>query len=439
MKIYRLIGTTMILVLLSCSKNDDTIETNENKAPITFELLGINEGDGQKPLLTWEASTDPDGDPLTYDVIAENEDGISKVVAKNIAGTSFELDGLVNSIGEYSWKVVAKDGKGGQMVSKINKECTKFNTLIFSKTALTKRTPFSVAKGSGGASGGIFVFDSKIYTSGADKREWWQSTNGSAWSKVNLPEDLGTDQAKLLTFKNKLWCISGDGKIVWYWGGYEIYWAWEYGELKQKTRAPGWRLVSRSANFPPPYSSDDYKIVIFKDKIWSIRGTSVGNVGKAWRSTDMVNWTTHGLLFRLPYSEGSTLSVFNGRLWQIGGIGTRYRWSSNDGINWRREGLDFSSTRRTAWHSSVVYDNKLWAITGWGIDGDIWWSSDGNRWNLTNKNEVPFKGRVLTSSVVFNNKVFVVGGYVWYDDEDTSIKTDVWTMKKCSSGLRFEL
>ena len=446
MKIHIVLSTLMVLTLLSCSKDYGTsplLETGENRAPAAFELIGISDNNTKNPVLTWRATTDPDGDPITYDIIAETEEGVSKVVAEDISDTSFEMDEVADTIGDNNWKVVAKDGKGGRIESKSISGCTML--VIFDNTPLTTRTPFSVAdQDPNGYPGGIFTFDGEIYVSGADKRFWWKSrTDGTFWNQVELPKSLGENEAKLLTFKNKLWCISADGKIVWHWGGFEIYWSWEEGGLRQRTRAPGWRLISRTANFPPPFSSDDYKIVIFKDKIWSIRGTSIGKVGRAWQSSDMVNWTSRGLLFTLPYSADSTLTVFKGRIWQIGGFGSEYRWSSDDGIIWRREGQDFAN-RTTAYHSAVVYDNTLWVIGGWGDYGNscpIWYSSDGNRWNLATPwgNKAPFSKRAWSSSVVFKNRVVVIGGLDWHDEEDTSIKTDVWTMRKCGSRTWPEL
>ncbi|MBM7559998.1 fibronectin type III domain-containing protein [Marinitoga litoralis] len=67
--------------------------------------------------LVWNAS-DPDRDTLTYDVYLDKTQNFSSPYKSNISNTSLLVTGL--ELGTtYYWKVVAKDGKGGENTSNI--------------------------------------------------------------------------------------------------------------------------------------------------------------------------------------------------------------------------------------------------------------------------------------------------------------------------------
>jgi hypothetical protein len=76
--------------------------------------------------LTWQCY-DPDGDPLTYDVLMSKGNGMLEPVAVGIEAREFHITGLDNN-STYTWKVIAKDGKGGIAESKVWTFFTKFNT-----------------------------------------------------------------------------------------------------------------------------------------------------------------------------------------------------------------------------------------------------------------------------------------------------------------------
>jgi hypothetical protein len=88
---------------------------SSNNPPGAFSLTYPANGAINIPnidfLLTWETSTDPDGDPVTYDVILSTSANPTTVISLGQTGTSFGpalLRGYT-----YYWKVVAKDGNGG--------------------------------------------------------------------------------------------------------------------------------------------------------------------------------------------------------------------------------------------------------------------------------------------------------------------------------------
>ena len=132
-----------------------------------------------------------------------------------------------------------------------------------------------------------------------------------------------------------------------------------------------------------------------------------------------------------PAREYHTSVVFNNKMWVIGGYGDGGRkndaWYSTDGVVWTQATASAAFTCRI-WHTSVVFNNKMWVIGGADNDGyrnDVWYSTDGAVWTqATASAALP----VCSShtSVVFNNKMWVIGGYVY------GFRNDVWYS---SSGL----
>ena len=78
------------------------------------------------------------------------------------------------------------------------------------------------------------------------------------------------------------------------------------------------------------------------------------------------------------------------------------------------------------YHTTVVYDNKMWVIGGYGAGylNDVWYSSDGVTWTQSTASAA-FKARRAHTSVVYDNKMWVIGGYgggflndVWYSSDE---------------------
>jgi uncharacterized protein (TIGR02145 family) len=69
------------------------------------------------PTLGWSCS-DPDGDPLTYDVYFGTDDPPSTIVASNQTGTTLARSGLTGGTTFY-WKVVAKDNHGNSTIGPV--------------------------------------------------------------------------------------------------------------------------------------------------------------------------------------------------------------------------------------------------------------------------------------------------------------------------------
>ncbi len=92
-----------------------------NNPPGAFNLISPGNGATDNLyidfLLEWDPSTDPDGDPVTYDVILSTNANPTTVISSNQTGTTYGPT-LTNGT-TYYWKVVAKDGKGGTRESAV--------------------------------------------------------------------------------------------------------------------------------------------------------------------------------------------------------------------------------------------------------------------------------------------------------------------------------
>ncbi|WP_143099070.1 hypothetical protein [Maribacter stanieri] len=102
--------------------NEEVIVTPTNQAPNTFLLLTVNDQSKNidlKPTLTWDASTDPDNDPISYDLLLDNNSNPNTIIASNIEGTKFTFDSFLQSEEVYYWKVIANDGNGNSTESSV--------------------------------------------------------------------------------------------------------------------------------------------------------------------------------------------------------------------------------------------------------------------------------------------------------------------------------
>lgn len=67
-----------------------------------------------KPALSWDESTDPDGSGVTYDLYFDEAQDNLSVKASDLETNSYTFTEVLNYETTYYWKVMAKDGQGGQ-------------------------------------------------------------------------------------------------------------------------------------------------------------------------------------------------------------------------------------------------------------------------------------------------------------------------------------
>ena len=168
-------------------------------------------------------------------------------------------------------------------------------------------------------------------------------------------------------------------------------------------------------------------------------GSGVDALNVSVVTGDGANWTQATSANGLPLKNQHTSVVFNNKMWVISGHNVNNDiWYSSDGATWTE------ATASPGWvgrhqHASVVFNNKIWVLGGWsnGARNDVWYSSDGVNW--TQASSPGWSQRYGHTSVVFNNKIWVIGGGstesgpwyndVWYSSDGTS-----WTQAASSPG-----
>lgn len=399
-KLFRIV--LFVLLVQSCSNNetpsDETIipPKPENSPPEAFDLISIENDSsevGLMPQLSWQASTDKDGDPIVYDVYLDtNSNPTTKVVA-DISSSSFTLTERLDRTTHYYWKVVAKDGKGLETESS-----------------------------------NVFVFGTRYFNTGVE------ATSAAAF--------LGRIDHASVVFNNKMWVIGGyDGSSyrndVWY-----------------STDGVLWEQATEDAAFSP---RKEHASVVFDNKLWVIGGAVEGNptrLNDVWYSNDGISWTLATANTAFPAVSGHSSVVFENKLWVFGGSvdSSLFNnvWSSSDGIIWTQVTVDDTFPIRE-WHSSVVFDNKIWIIAGLspsGYEKDVWNTSDGINW-IQVSTDAEFSVRVEHTSVVFNNKIWVIGGFsgsccsdAWYSENGVdwmqAIENSNFSDRHVHSSIVFE-
>lgn len=137
-KINLVLTITAILTISGCGTDDNgngQVEaTPDNKAPNSFSLLTVsNEAKdvGLKPTLTWNAATDPENDPVTYDLVFDNNTSPETIIASNLDETEFTFSTSLQFPQTFYWKVIANDNNGNSTESRV----FSFTTIdLFSQT-----------------------------------------------------------------------------------------------------------------------------------------------------------------------------------------------------------------------------------------------------------------------------------------------------------------
>jgi leucine-zipper-like transcriptional regulator 1 len=277
---------------------------------------------------------------------------------------------------------------------------------------------------------GSVVYDGKMWVIGGTRgvgyenkglNDVWYSTDGINWKQATgsaaFPPRIGHSS---VVFDNRIWVIGGSDSTV------------LKNDVWYSTDGTNWKQATGSAAFSP---RERHSSIVYDNKMWVIGGYDGHYRNDTWYSTDGITWTEATTTANFPARNAQTSVVYNNKMWVIGGfyhlgqnVGSKNdTWYSSDGVTWK-EATAAANFPARDYHTSVVYDNKMWVIGGRGnvYDypggglNDVWSSTDGIKWT---KNVSPgiFSSRAGHSSVIYDNRIWVLGGW------DNGYKSDIWS------------
>ena len=370
MKKINIIVACLALVCFTCSSDDNGNGSPEpvNQPPSGVVLISpTNNGIDKNVLFTYNVPDgDPDGDAIVYDIYLDN--GTEElIIAENHNEETFVYDEVLGLNRNYTWRVVAKDGNGGETESetfsfktrKANYEVLDANYIARQSHTTALFNNELIILGGGDAAG--YVFNSR------------SSSGGVLWSPIPFIEERIYHTAGV--FDNKLWVFGGQNEEL---------------------------LTS----------------------IYNISDISSGSE-ESWNEVE----NTEGLLPRIRHTQvvlNDNMYIIGGTVTTDGVVGASEVWSSPDGVAWAKTNENAPFGNRLA-HTSVAFDNKIWVIAGSdGVDmlNDVWYSDNGTDWALATEH-AGFTERVNHTSVVYDNKIWVYGGF----GNDLNSFGDLWYSK----------
>ncbi len=404
---------TIGLIFCSCSNDDSgnhVMADPDNQAPESFGLISVadNSTDIQpNPSFSWNTAIDPDGDEVLYDLFLDTKPNPETRVAQSLENTTFKVaDSLpLCRARTYYWKVVAKDGRGGETASQT------FDFLVRTLNdaeGFSSANPFTARENHASTTlNGMWViggFDAK-----GPSNQVWFSVDGNNWDFVN--ENGNTDFTRrvfhaAVSFNGALWITGGVGT-----GFLNDVWT--------STDGITWTEVGQVQEY---VARAEHTLTVFQDKLWIIGGGGNGGIKLAdvWRSSDGALWEQ--MAINAPFGKRNfhQTVAFKGKLWVIGGLEEDENfnqeakndvWSSEDGIDWKLETENPEFSPRFG-HQALVFDDKIWLIGRSGDGGvlnDIWYSEDGVEWfDATTRNS--FADKAGFTALFYDGKIWILGG-----------------------------
>lgn len=168
----------------------------------------------------------------------------------------------------------------------------------------------------------------------------------------------------------------------------------------------------------------DNAMTIFNGKVWSVGGYNSYTVlpngtNDVWSSENGISWVSHPPA-AFPPRKGHTLSVFDGKMWVIGGVDNSGAslgdiWYTSDGENWI-QATTTGAFVNVEYHNTLVFNNKMFVIASYGI----WSTNNGFDWVQESTN--PFSWNLLMNStaVVYNNAIYAMGGNIYGSPDVTN-------------------
>lgn len=258
----------------------------------------------------------------------------------------------------------------------------------------------------------------------------WNSTDGETWTEVASSTGWGGRYGHTaLVFDETDDDV--DNPKMWVLGGYEFS---ADNDVWCSSDGVNWTEVTPDAEWS---ERAGHASVVFDGKMWVLGGQENSSyyISDAWSSADGLNWTLEnsepGWYPRLDH----TALVFNDKLWLISGdhYGNNEIWSSEDGQTWSAIISDLDDDDgewyNRSGHTSVVFDDKMWIIGGYGMGEyeEVWASIDGVNWSRL-MDSAEWNARSNHTSLVFDDKIWIIGGS-GSDGGMLSDYSDVWYLE----------
>lgn len=412
MKTRALTFQMCFLIIVGCRKDEISNPQVNNIAPSAFELINVPNNSMDvipTPILNWEEVEDSDGDMVRYDLyLGTNPDPVN-IAATGLSNNSFTFPptNALSLARDYYWKVVAKDGKGGETSSAIF--TFKVKSLDDAKK-LETQTPFPARENHASV-----VFDERMwvlggFSNGSPSNNPLESKDGKNWSiTIVMFEERFTPRFfhGAVGFEDGIWVAGGvaEGDFasdIWY-----------------SDTGAKWAKLDQNIGFP---ERAEHTITSYDNRMWIIGGSNnSGKLGDVYSSLDGVTWARPVEQAAFGKRNFHRTVAFQDKLWVIGGIDDAGDfkndvWNSTDGILWNEVTLNAGFSPR-GFHKTLVFDNKIWVIGG-GSENDIWYTEDGIEWvDATPENSFTVKSGF--TALFYENKIWILGG---------SASNEIWTI-----------
>lgn len=265
-----------------------------------------------------------------------------------------------------------------------------------------------------------------------DEVSWQQVTNAASWTALKF--------MAATHFDGKLWVFTSAL------GGFNSYNSATYNSTDGVT----WTEVNTTVGGEDkPVPPTQYAaLVTFQNQLWLIGGHEPGEGFSfsdvrnfLWKSSDGLSWTKVEPTDSWEKRERTNALVYDNKLWVISGNGypafttllaipKTDVWSSTDGENWTQATAETNFPART-WPATFVYDNKMYISGGNTAAGndpvnmlnDLWYSTDGATWTEVNV-ATPYPPRWGHKIVVYGDRLFMIGGES--DRTGEAVFNDMW-------------
>lgn len=398
-----------------------TQSANTGDASLKEWIYALAPNNGTNSLYTWDLTLTSGNGWLEFTKQADGSVMLYYVVHSADGDTLTalgQLDPLVYFTAQGSEKQANYIINGSTLSISVN-EPTESYPLLIDPT-------FTLVNGATGFSGrsnhASMVYGGKMwvmggYDGGNDLNDVWSSVDGNTWVRATAAAPWTIRSfATPFVFNGKMWIVGGDYRS----GGSTIY----TSDVWSSVDGINWTQETANAAFGQRSGQTG---TVFNGKMWIIGGRNGAGtyLSDVWSSADGVNWIQETGNAGFGGRTAHEVAVFNNELWVVGGWtgSTQYTdvWHSADGVNWVQATASMALGGRDS-HTLISYDNKLWLLGGYNgsFKNDVWSSADGATWVQENF-LTDFTPRDNHQSVIFDNKIWVIAG------KDGSRLTDAWS------------